>query len=135
MQALQIALDTPEETPVGVDAANLAFLRKSQADQRERRTRRLGFLRSFVDAVRIEEGAAHAKDQVVPGALLVLEFDGRPDEDTLYTIAELPGDEAEMISPSSPLGQALLWQPTGRKIRYETAQGAARTVVVRKIRF
>ncbi|MEW2220788.1 AAA domain-containing protein [Streptomyces sp. NPDC006990] len=135
MRALQAALDTPDETPAGVDAANLAFLRKSQADRRDRRTRRLESLRSFVDTVRIDEDAAHTTDQVVPGALLVLDFDGRPDEDTLYVVAELHGDEAETISPSSPLGQALLWQPLGREIRYETAQGVARTAVVREIRF
>ncbi|MEU3189068.1 AAA domain-containing protein [Streptomyces sp. NPDC006992] len=135
MRALQAALDTPDETPADVDAANLAFLRKSQAGRRDRRTRRLGFLRSFLDTVHIDEDAAHTTDQVVPGALLVLDFDGRPDEDTLYVVAELQGDEAETISPSSPLGQALLWQPAGREIRYETAEGMARTAVVREIRF
>ncbi|MBO1330963.1 AAA domain-containing protein [Streptomyces sp. VRA16 Mangrove soil] len=135
MQALQAALDTPAEAPSDVDAANLVFLRRSQADQRDRWTRRLGFLRSFLDAVQVDPQAAEASKVVVPGALLVLEFDGRLDSDTLYTIAELSTDEAEMVSPSSPLGHAMLWQRTGQEIPYETSQGVVRAVVVRDIRF
>ncbi|MBU6529745.1 AAA domain-containing protein [Streptomyces mayonensis] len=133
MQDLQVAIDTPDETPVDADAANLAFLRKTWADQRERRTKRLGFLRAFLDAVRVgqEEGTPKA---VFPGALLVLEFDGQADETTLYTVAELPTDDADVISPSSPLGHALMWQPTGREISYDASRGAAHSVVVREIR-
>ncbi|MFI9803208.1 hypothetical protein ACIHEJ_02330 [Streptomyces sp. NPDC052301] len=132
MQELQAAIDAPDDTPVGVDAANLVFLRKTQSAQRERRTQRLGFLRSFLDTVRVgrEAGAPRA---VHPGALLVLDFDGRTDDATLYTIAELPTGEAEIISPSSPLGLALTGQPAGREITYDT-QDRTRTVVVREIR-
>ncbi|MFF3314799.1 hypothetical protein ACFYV5_04720 [Streptomyces sp. NPDC003035] len=71
---------------------------------------------------------------MIPGALLRLEFDGWLDEDTLYTIAELPTEEADIVSPSSPLGHALAWQPAGREISYDASQGKARTVVVREIR-
>ncbi|MFI1422350.1 AAA domain-containing protein [Streptomyces sp. NPDC020731] len=133
MQELRAAIDAPDETPVDADPANLVFLRKTQADQRERRTKRLGFLRSFLDAVRVgqEEGTPKA---VHPGALLVLEFDGRTDDTTLYTVAELPTDEAEIISPSSPLGHALMWQPTGRRISYDASRGRSHEVVVREIR-
>nr|WP_233221839.1 AAA domain-containing protein [Streptomyces carminius] len=132
MHQLQAAVDAPEETPEGVDAANLAFLRKTQADRRERRTGRIGFLRSFLDAVRV--GPEAAPEVVVPGALLVLEFDGRTDGDTLYTVAELSADEADIVSPSSPLGHALMWQPPGREIPYEVSPEKTRTVVVREIR-
>ncbi|MBL3664755.1 AAA family ATPase [Streptomyces sp. M2CJ-2] len=133
MQELQAAIDTPDETPVDADAANLVFLRKTQADQRERRTKRLGFLRTFLDGVHVgqEEGTPKA---VHPGALLVLEFDGQVDEETLYTIAELPTEDVETISPSSPLGHALIWQPAGRKIAYDASQGRSHEVVVREIR-
>jgi len=133
MQGLQAAIDAPDEMPVDVDPANLVFLRKTQADQRERRTKRLGFLRTFLDAVRVgqEEGTTRA---VHPGALLVLEFDGQVDDATLYTVAELPTEDAEIISPSSPLGHALMWQPTGRKISYDASRGKSHEVVVREIR-
>ncbi|MFC8373152.1 AAA domain-containing protein [Streptomyces sp. NPDC057239] len=133
MQGLQAAIDAPDETPVDADPANLVFLRKTQADQRERRTKRLGFLRTFLDAVRVgqEEGTPRV---VHPGALLVLEFDGRIDDATLYTVAELPTDDAETISPSSPLGHALMWQPTGRTISYDASRGKSHEVVVREIR-
>ncbi|MBT2477508.1 AAA domain-containing protein [Streptomyces sp. ISL-94] len=133
VQQLQAAVEGSPETPEGADAAQLVFLRKTQAEQRDRRTRRLAFLRTFLDAVGVgREGAV--PDVVIPGALLRLEFDGQVDEDTLYTIAELPTEEADIVSPSSPLGHALTWQPTGREISYDAAQGKTRTVVVREIR-
>ncbi|MFB7244707.1 AAA domain-containing protein [Streptomyces populi] len=133
MQELQIAVNAPNETPEGMDAANLVFLRKTQADQRDRRTERLGFLRSFVDTVRVTREPG-VPEVVIPGALLVLEFDGQVDDDTLYTVAELPTEEADIVSPSSPLGHALMWQPPGREISYNASQGKTHTVVVREIR-
>ncbi|WP_245936249.1 hypothetical protein [Streptomyces cahuitamycinicus] len=133
MQQLQAAVDAPAEIPDGADAAQLVFLRKTQAEQRDRRTKRLAFLRTFLDSVGVgQEGTV--PDVVIPGALLRLEFDGQVDEDTLYTIAELPTEEADIVSPSSPLGHALTWQPTGREISYDASRGKSRTVVVREIR-
>ncbi|MFJ3639495.1 AAA domain-containing protein [Streptomyces sp. NPDC090108] len=133
VQQLQAAVDAPAEFPDGADAAQLVFLRRTQADRRDRRNKRLAFLRTFLDSVGVgREGTV--PDVVIPGALLRLEFDGQVDEDTLYTIAELPTEEADIVSPSSPLGHALTWQPTGREIAYDASQGKSRTVVVREIR-
>ncbi|MBB0228102.1 GreA/GreB family elongation factor, partial [Streptomyces calidiresistens] len=139
MQGLQAAIEAPEETPVDADAANLVFLRRTRTERRERHTRRVEFLRDFLDAVGITETGG-APRVVHPGTLLVLEFDGRLDEGAVYTIAELPEEETgtegetETISPSSPLGQALMWQPTGGEVSYEPLPGGTRTVVVREIR-
>ncbi|MFJ2416793.1 AAA domain-containing protein [Streptomyces brevispora] len=133
MQRLQAAVDTAGSIPDGVDPANLVFLRKTQADQRDRRAKRLAFLRAFVDAVAVD-GDAGAPPVVVPGALLVLEFDGGTDEGMLYTVTELTAGDAEAISPSSPLGHALMWQRTGRELSYNPSQEKARTVVIREIR-
>ncbi|MGX1507482.1 UNVERIFIED_CONTAM: transcription elongation GreA/GreB family factor [Streptomyces graminofaciens] len=133
MQQLQLAVDAPDETPDGIDAANLVFLRKTQADQRDRRTKRLAFLRAFLDAVAVDGGAA-TPQVVVPGALLVLEFDGDVDRDTLYTVAELPTDGADIVSPSSPLGHALMWQRAGREVTYNASQDRTHHVTVREIR-
>ncbi|MET7377920.1 AAA domain-containing protein [Streptomyces sp. NPDC005526] len=134
VQQLQAALDAPDETPDGgVDAAQRVFLRRTQADQRDRRTKRLAFLRTFLDTVRVGRESV-APDVVIPGALLVLEFDGQVDEATLYTVAELPTEEADIVSPSSPLGHALMWQPAGREISYDASQGTSHTVVVREVR-
>ncbi|WP_078492309.1 AAA domain-containing protein [Streptomyces yerevanensis] len=133
MQQLQAAVDAPDETPDGMDAARLVFLRRTQADQRDRRTKRLVFLRTFLDAVRVGRETDMPK-VVVPGALLVLQFDGQVDDDTLYTVAELPTDEADIVSPSSPLGHALMWQPAGREISYDASHGKTHNVVVREIR-
>jgi transcription elongation GreA/GreB family factor len=132
-QQLQSALDAPDETPDGADAAQLVFLTKTRADQRDRRAKRLTFLRTFLDSVGIGREPI-VPDVVIPGALLVLEFDGDIDEETLYTVAELPTEEADIVSPSSPLGHALMWQPAGREISYDASQGKRRTVVVREIR-
>ncbi|MFE5045160.1 AAA domain-containing protein [Streptomyces sp. NPDC056637] len=133
MQDLQVAVDASDETPDGMDAANLVFLRKTQADQRDRRTKRLRFLRTFLDAVRVGQQAG-MPTVVIPGALLVLEFDGEVDADNLYTVAELPTGEADIVSPSSPLGHALMWQLPGREISYDASQDKRHTVVVREIR-
>lgn len=133
MQRLQAAVDTPDSISEGGDPANLVFLRKTQADQRDRRAKRLAFLRAFVDAVAVDSSAG-TLPVVVPGALLVLEFDGRVDGDTLYTVAELPSGDAELISPSSPLGHALMWQRAGRDLAYNSALEKAHTVVIRDIR-
>lgn len=133
IQQLQLAIDAPDETPDGVDPANLAFLRRTQADRRDRRTKRLAFLRTFLDSTHVE-GGTDAPKVVIPGALLALDLDGQTDDGTLYTVAELPTDEADTISPSSPLGHALMWQPPGREISYDASQGRTRTVVVREIR-
>ncbi|MEU5488829.1 AAA domain-containing protein [Streptomyces sp. NPDC020196] len=131
MQQVQAAVDAPDVTPEGLDAPNLVFLRRTQADQRDRRAKRLAFLRAFLDAVAVGGGAPGV---VVPGALLVLEFDGRVDEDTLYTVAELPTGGADIVSPSSPLGHALMWQRAGRELSYSASQDKAHQVVVREIR-
>ncbi|MGC5036325.1 AAA domain-containing protein [Streptomyces sp. DT190] len=133
VQQLQVVLDAPDEIPDVADAAQVVFLRKSQADQRDRRTKRLAFLRTFLDAVGVGREPV-VPDVVIPGSLLVLEFDGETDEDTLYTVAELPAEEADIVSPSSPLGHALMWQPAGREISYDASQSKKRTVVVRGIR-
>ncbi|MFJ8861275.1 AAA domain-containing protein [Streptomyces sp. NPDC102451] len=133
MQQLQATVDAPDDTPQGLDAAKLVFLRRTQADQRDRRVKRLAFLRAFLDAVAVGGGIG-APQVVVPGALLVLELDGQVDEDTLYTIAELPTAGADIVSPSSPLGLALMWQRAGRDLSYNASDDKAHRVVVREIR-
>lgn len=132
MQQLQAAVDAPSDTPEGLDAPELVFLRRTQADQRDRRAKRLVFLRAFLDSVAV--GGTEAPQVVVPGALLVLEFDGRVDEETLYTVAELPAEGADTVSPSSPLGHALMWQRVGRDLSYNASHDKAHRVVVREIR-
>ncbi|MEU2246166.1 AAA domain-containing protein [Streptomyces sp. NPDC019224] len=135
MGGLQAAVDFPDETPAGIDPANLVFLRKTQADQRERRTKRLAFLRAFLDAVTVADGT-EVPSVVVPGALFTLEFDGGVAEESLHTVAELPAGEpgVEVVSPSSPLGHALMWQRAGREVSYNASSGKAHTVLIRGIR-
>ncbi|WP_351234615.1 AAA domain-containing protein [Streptomyces sp. NPDC002133] len=131
--ALQAALDTPDELPQDIDAANLVFMRKNLADQRDRRTRRVAFLRAFLDDMAVGgEGVAPAA--VMPGALLALGFDGQADHDTLYAVAELPVDGAEVISPSSPLGSALVDKSAGAEVEYRAADGATRRVKILAIK-
>ncbi|MFR9757453.1 AAA domain-containing protein [Streptomyces sp. TR06-5] len=133
LNELQAALDAPDVRPEGTDPANFVFLQRNQRHERDRRTQRVTYLRAFLDAVSVTD--ARSPDTVIPGTLMRLAFDGEADEDTLYTVAELhTGDTAETISPSSPLGLALMWQRTGSQVVYRTGDGKERRATVRELR-
>ncbi|MFX4293423.1 AAA domain-containing protein [Streptomyces bohaiensis] len=130
LEAVLSATDDPLQDET--DAARVVFLRRTLREQRERRARHLGVLRSFSDTATVDP-ALQAPAAVVPGALVSLEFDGRWDREVLYTVAELPCDDAETISPSSPLGSRLLWQTVGTELAYEATPGKPSTVRVREV--
>lgn len=133
LQELQSALDAPDETPDDLDPNNLVFLRQTQRLARDRWTQRVTYLRAFMDAVSV--GAdIDVPGVVVPGALFRLDFEGDPDLDTRFTVAELhTGEGAETVSPGSPLGVALMWQRPGREVCYTAGDGKERRATVREI--
>lgn len=133
LYGLQRALSEPDETPPGLDPANLAFLWNTQNRQRARREERVAFLRAFLDAVSLDSVGGDPQF-VVPGSLLVLDMQDEAGGHQLRTITELPSEEAEQVSPASPLGQALMWQPVGRVVEYATANGRESKAVIREIR-
>ncbi|WP_319190704.1 AAA domain-containing protein [Streptomyces sp. DK15] len=132
LQLLRAELARADETPVDADAANLVFLRKTRNDRRARRERRVTHLQAFLDAVSMDGDAGEPK-LVVPGALLTLELDGE-DDGSPYVVAELAAGEETTISPSSPLGQALMWQAVGHEAEYSGPTGRPRRAVVTGIR-
>ncbi|MFF3018102.1 AAA domain-containing protein [Streptomyces sp. NPDC057939] len=132
LQLLRAELARPDESPAGADAANLVFLRKTQNDRRARRERRVTHLQAFLDAVSMD-GDAGEPQLVVPGALLTLELDGE-DDGSRYVVAELAAGEETTISPSSPLGRALMWQAVGHEVEYSGPTGTPRRAVVTGIR-
>ncbi|WP_338672708.1 GreA/GreB family elongation factor [Streptomyces sp. SCSIO 30461] len=50
-----------------------------------------------------------------------------------YEIAMLAGDEAERLSPDTPLGKALMWREVGDEVSWETERGTHMRVTVRYI--
>lgn len=50
-----------------------------------------------------------------------------------YEIAMLAGDEAERLSPDTPLGKALMWREVGDEVSWQTERGTRRRVIVRYI--
>ncbi|MFD6415288.1 AAA domain-containing protein [Streptomyces sp. NPDC060194] len=129
MQLLQSALDAPDEMPPAAEPGQLVFLRRTLADRRERRRQHLVALRAFADEVSVGDPPL---DKVVPGAVVELDFDGVPDTDTRYVVAEIGSADDDVVSPQLPLGKALLWQTVGSEITYAT-DGRSRTVRIRAL--
>ena len=68
---------------------------------------------------------------VEPGAVVELRYDGDDDTETyFYGSVEERGMEHDIISPRSPLGQALADAKIGDKVEFESPTGAKLTVEV-----
>ena len=70
-------------------------------------------------------------DVVEPGALVQLRYEGDDDVDTyFYGSVEERGVEHDIISPGSPLGEALVGKKPGDKVGFTSPTGAELTVEV-----
>jgi transcription elongation factor GreA len=80
----------------------------------------------------VEAGDANA---VAPGTVVALEIDG-DEEPTEYLIGSIEerDDRYEVLSTSSPLGQALIGKAVGDETAYETPRKKTLTVKVVSIR-
>ena len=68
---------------------------------------------------------------VEPGSLVELRYEGDDDAETyFYGSVEERGIEHDIISPRSPLGQALAGAKVGDKVEFESPTGAKLTVEV-----
>jgi transcription elongation factor GreA len=70
---------------------------------------------------------------VKPGSVVTVLFDGDDEDDAMtYILASLEErhDQYEMMSPQSPLGQALIGASAGDTVTYETPTGAMLRVEV-----
>jgi transcription elongation factor GreA len=84
-------------------------------------------------AVVVDDGAATEGDGISHGATVTLRYEGDDDEDAmdyfLGSIEEKPGD-AQVVSPSSPLGRALLGRQPGDEVEYEAPGGHLKVAIV-----
>lgn len=70
---------------------------------------------------------------VKPGSVVTIVYEGdSPDDKERYLVASLEEqpDGYELMSPNSPLGQALIGASTGDTVSYETPTGATLSVEV-----
>jgi transcription elongation factor GreA len=97
--------------------------------QMEARIRQLA---GMIENCEIVEGTDG--DIVEPGAVVQLRYDGDDEPDTyFYGSVEERGIEHDIISPRSPLGQALVGKKVGDKVDFESPTGAQLTVEVVEI--
>jgi transcription elongation factor GreA len=94
--------------------------------QMEARIRQLA---GMIENCEIVEGTDG--DIVEPGAVVQLRYDGDDEPDTyFYGSVEERGIEHDIISPRSPLGQALDGKKVGDTVDFESPTGATLTVEV-----
>ena len=84
--------------------------------------------RVLTDAEIVE---APAGDVVAPGSVVSIAYEGDDDTETyLVGSIEERHDELDVISPKSPLGEALLGSSVGDKVSYEAPGGALDVKIV-----
>ena len=82
-------------------------------------------------AVIVDEAAAHS-GSVAAGTVVSLRYEGDADvERYLIGSIEERHDELAVISPNSPLGQALLGRGPGETIEYQAPSGTLRVEIVK----
>ncbi|HEX4867961.1 MAG TPA: transcription elongation factor GreA [Acidimicrobiales bacterium] len=99
---------------------------KDHQGQMEARIRQLA---AMIENAEIVEGTDG--DFVEPGCVVELRYEGDDDvEKFFYGSVEERGVEHDIISPGSPLGEALVGKKPGEKVAYESPTGATLTVEV-----
>jgi transcription elongation factor GreA len=102
---------------------------KDTQGKMEARIRQLQTL--LAEAVVIE-GDELSTDTVTPGVVVTLRYDGDDDDTLEYLVGSIeekrPG--IEVVSPTSPLGQALLGAKVGQTVDYQAPGGLLRVHVV-----
>jgi transcription elongation factor GreA len=90
---------------------------------------RIRQLAAMIENCEIVEGTDG--DVVEPGSVVQLRYEGDDDVDTyFYGSVEERGVEHDIISPGSPLGQALAGAAVGAKVSFDSPTGATLTVEV-----
>ena len=102
----------------GRDAADAAERSARELDLAQLDTR-IARLRDRLDA---PEATGAASGLVEPGALLVLDFGDGPET---YRFADFDVDGTSVVTPASPLGQALAGARGGDTVHYRTPRGEA----------
>jgi transcription elongation factor GreA len=91
---------------------------------------RIRQLQSLVDNAVIVEGT-EGSDTVNPGSIVALRYEGDDDADRyLVGSIEERRDDVAVVSPASPLGQALLGRRKGDTVEYEAPRGNLKVEIV-----
>jgi len=99
---------------------------KDHQGQMEARIRQLA---AMIENAEIVEGTDG--EVVEPGAVIQLRYEGDDDADTyFYGSVEERGIEHDIISPRSPLGEAIVGKKVGDKVEFTSPTGALLTVEV-----
>ncbi|MGH9085142.1 MAG: GreA/GreB family elongation factor [Acidimicrobiales bacterium] len=99
---------------------------KDHQGQMEARIRQLAGMLENAEIVEGTDG-----EVVEPGAVVQLRYEGDDEPDTyFYGSVEERGIDHDIISPRSPLGEALVGKKVGDKVDFESPTGASLTVEV-----
>ena len=97
---------------------------KDHQGQMEARIRQLA---AMIENCEIVEGTDG--DEVAPGSIVELRYEGDDDTDLyFFGSVEERGVEHDIISPGSPLGEALVGRKPGDKVDFQSPTGANLTV-------
>ncbi len=95
---------------------------------------RIRQLQQMLKTVEIVEGEPEGDGTVAEGSVVTLRYEGDDEDDTLTyfvgSIEERQGD-LDVVSPKSPLGQALLGHAPGETVEYAAPGGTLRVEIVK----
>ncbi len=100
-------------------------------DDQGRMESRIRQLQAILDNAVVLEDDAGGEDVVTTGSVVTLRYEG-DDETERYLIGSIEErrDDVAVISPNSPLGQALLGKRPGDTVAYEAPSGTLRVEIV-----
>jgi transcription elongation factor GreA len=102
---------------------------KDTQGKMESRVRRLQH--TLAHAVIVDDEAVGSSETVATGSTVAIRYEGDDEvERFLVGSIEERHDELNVVSPGSPLGQALLGKTTGDKVEYEAPGGILRVEIV-----
>ena len=92
---------------------------------------RIRQLEAMLKDVEIVDGTSAVEGEVAAGVVVSLRYEG-DDEVERYLIGSIEErrEGMEVISPSSPLGQALIGKKKGETVSYEAPRGAQKVEIV-----
>lgn len=95
---------------------------------------RIRQISQILDGAEIVEDGAAAGDQVIPGVIVTLRFEGDDDEERyLVGSIEERREDVTTVSPEAPLGKALLGCRAGDTVSYELPNGTKMAVEIVKL--
>jgi len=102
---------------------------KDQQGKMEARIRQIEA--TLANAELVDEAATATADKVVPGTVVSIRYEGDEDvERFLVGSIEEHTEGVNVVSPGSPLGQALLGKAAGDSVEYDAPGGTLRVAIV-----